>query len=571
MDLTVSDLALAVNKSEEYVRRSIRQNDLSARREGRRLFVAQHEAARWARDSGLSFVLSVPNTELIGEIQFRTARMTVLAWHPKGKPPVNLFTHVRHRRRDSLGPWVGDPDESWFCEIVSINAGDEPGELRIHRLDAPLEHCQRMVNGILTASVLNIDDLEIEYSLDHRERHYWAYRDLRGAHNFAVTSPFDRYSAEVVEFWSFDEELRQHWRELLKSSQTNLESLIKNLNFPLDRRSERVGNLMIAGAEDEIVCNLQKPYPNSLLLKVDRADGSELPLHAYTASVWANHSGDNVVRQEIAVLASQTVVELPSDVDQIGFAIYRNSDGECIDMMDVTLAMGINIAMHMDGGPNITMHDSKRATSNQVSLGSRRSMINVDAAEFGDLRDRTIWRWVLDRKAFELEREARDARNLARFGPGRLEKAIDYFLDLLQRDTYSDEPIYLADPYFLTRGSADSTDRLYLRIFETTMGRPLRIICGRQDGAAWWSNYLPGLIGHATVRGFTKNDAPLFHDRYLITSEREILITNSISGWDRNGVTFAALPYGVYREEAKSLWEMPIGKHTDGTNVFDVK
>ena len=105
MDLTVSDLALAVSKSEEYVRRRIHQNDQSARREGRRLFVAQREAARWARESGLSFVLRIPNPQLIGGPQGRTARMTVLAWHPKGKEPVNLFTHVRHRRRDSLGPW----------------------------------------------------------------------------------------------------------------------------------------------------------------------------------------------------------------------------------------------------------------------------------------------------------------------------------------------------------------------------------------------------------------------------------------------------------------------------------
>ena len=343
MDLTVSDLALAVSKSPEYVRRRIRQSDLSARREGRRLFVTQHEAARWARESGLSFVPRIPNPELIGETQFRTARLTVLAWHPKGKRPVNLFTHLRHRRRDSLGPWVGGPDESWSCEIVSVNAGDEPGELRLHRLDAPVEHCQRMVNGIFAASVLNIDDLEIGYSLNHDGRHYWAYRDLRGAAGFAVTSPFDRYSAEVVEFWSFDEELQKRWQELLKSSQPNLESLIGSLKFPLDRRSERVGNLMIAGAEDEIVCDLWKHRHESILLKVDRVDGSELPFGAYTASVWANHADDNVVRREIAVVANETVIQLPSDVDQIGFAIYRNSDGQCIDLMEVHLVMGVKL------------------------------------------------------------------------------------------------------------------------------------------------------------------------------------------------------------------------------------
>ena len=571
MDLTVSDLALAVSKSEEYVRRRIRQNDLSARREGRRLFVAQREAARWARESGLSFVLRIPNPQLIGGPQGRTARMTVLAWHPKGKEPVNLFTHVRHRRRDSLGPWGGDPDESWSCEIVPVNAGDEPGELRLHRLDAPLEYCQLMVNGILATSVLNIDNLEIKYSLSHGARHYWAYRDLRGGTGFAVHSPFDRYSAEVVELWSFDEELRQRWRELLESPQTNLASLIESLKFPLDRRSERVGNLMIAGAEDEIVCDLRKHQHNSLLLTVDRVDGAELPLGAYTASVWANYSDDNVLRREIAVATNQTVFELSSDVDQIGFAINRNSDGQCIDLMDLPPWTSINIAMHMDAGPSVTMHDSRRLTTNQISLGSHRSMVNVTADEYGDLRDRMIRRWVLDRRAFERESEARRTGNLARFGPGQLEKAIDYFLDLLRRHTYSEEPIYLADPFFMTRGSGSSSDRLYFKIFETTMGRPLRIICGRQNGAAWWSNYPAALIGHVSVRSFTRNDGPFFHDRYLVTSEQEILITNSISGWDSDGVTFAALPYGVYRKEAEALWAFPIGKHSDDTHVCDVK
>ena len=110
---------------------------------------------------------------------------------------------------------------------------------------------------------------------------------------------------------------------------------------------------MIAGAEDEIVCDLQKHGHNSLLLKVARVDGTLLPTDVYTASVWAHHSDDNVVRREIAVVTNETVVELSSDVDQVGFAIYRTFDGQCIDLMDVYLLMGVNIAMHMDAGPNL--------------------------------------------------------------------------------------------------------------------------------------------------------------------------------------------------------------------------
>ena len=216
MDLTVSDLAVAVGRNEEYIRRRIRQNDLSARKEGRRLFITQHEAARWARENGLSFILRIPAPESIREIQCRIARMTVLAWHPEGKAPVNLFTHVRHRRSDSLGPWVGNTDHSWSSEILATGDGDEPGELRLHRLDAPFHDCQRLVDGVLSSGVLNIDELEIRYSLVQGARHYWAYRDLRGSAHAAVLTPFDSHSAEVVEFWSFDEELRKRWQTLLK-------------------------------------------------------------------------------------------------------------------------------------------------------------------------------------------------------------------------------------------------------------------------------------------------------------------------------------------------------------------
>ena len=60
MYLPVSDVALAVSKSQDYVRRRIHQNRLVANREGRRFFVDQFEAARWARESGLPFVLTVP-------------------------------------------------------------------------------------------------------------------------------------------------------------------------------------------------------------------------------------------------------------------------------------------------------------------------------------------------------------------------------------------------------------------------------------------------------------------------------------------------------------------------------
>ena len=56
---------------------------------------------------------------------------------------------------------------------------------------------------------------------------------------------------------------------------------------------------------------------------------------------------------------------------------------------------------------------------------------------------------------------------------------------------------------------------------------------------------------------------PGFHDRYLITPDREILITHSFSGWNADGVTFVTLPYGVYRAEAEQLWAYGCGSYED--------
>ena len=571
MDITVSDLALATNKSEAYIRRRIRQKDLVARREGRRLYVARDEAARWARENGLPFVLTVFQPSPTGNVRDRTARVTVLAWHEKDKPPVNLFTHIRHRRRDSLGPWAEIPDRVWSDEIVAIDDMPGSGELRLYRLDASFEHCQGLIDGILAQGVLEVGGAAIEYSLEHDARRFWAFRDIRGSAGAEVPSPFGQHSAEITESWSFDDDLKRRWQDLVISPPAELQPLLEKLRFPLDRRPERVGNLMIVGAQDEINCDLWLHRENELLLKVEMANGAPLPIGAYTASLWANHAGDYMVWRTIAITANETLIEFSSDVDWLGFAVQRNSDGQCVDLMNVTLCANINIAMNMDAGPTITVHNTRRSTTNRVSLGSWRSMIKVNADDYTDLRDRNIRRLVLGRRAWVREAEARRAGNLARFRPGQLDAAIDYFLNLLRQYTYTNEPVYFADPYFMNRGAGGDTERLYLGMFEATLGRPLRILCEPHVGGAWWSNYPPALISHATVRSFAKPAPSLLHDRYLITSEREIWISHSISGWDSGGVSFFSIPYGVYRAEAEALWSIPVGKHGDGTRVCDVK
>ena len=61
-----------------------------------------------------------------------------------------------------------------------------------------------------------------------------------------------------------------------------------------------------------------------------------------------------------------------------------------------------------------------------------------------------------------------------------------------------------------------------------------------------------------------------FHDRYLITPEREIIITHSFNGWCEDGVTFISLPYGVYRAEAEQLWSMDLESDTERLFVEEI-
>ena len=49
------------------------------------------------------------------------------------------------------------------------------------------------------------------------------------------------------------------------------------------------------------------------------------------ATVWAGHSGDRVIQRSIEISEAETVIGCETDTDLVGFEIYRNSDGQCID------------------------------------------------------------------------------------------------------------------------------------------------------------------------------------------------------------------------------------------------
>ena len=209
MNLTIAELAKAVNQSETYVRQHIHRKHLHTKRRGRNVVVELDEADRWARERGLSFVAPDRITVTAETVKCRTARMTVLIWHAPGAHPRNLFTLVRHRRQDTLGPWAREPDGAWSSD-------DLGHELRLFSFEASLERCQEHVDQILHSGKLEIDGLEIQYVLEPTPRRHWAYRDGRPLADASVRSPFTRHSAEITEYWSFMAEPREHWLTVLE-------------------------------------------------------------------------------------------------------------------------------------------------------------------------------------------------------------------------------------------------------------------------------------------------------------------------------------------------------------------
>ena len=563
MNLSIAELARAVNRSEIYVRQHIHRKHLNARKDGRNVSVAVDEAIRWARERGLSFDLPARASATAGAMNGRTARMTVLAWHAPSAQPRNLFTFIRHRRQDALGPWVNEPDETWSSDDLT----DLTHELKLFFFDAPFERCQALVDRILDSGTLEVDGIEIHYDLESTPRRHWAYRDDRPLSDASLRSPFSRHSAEIIEYWSFTAEPRKCWLEILKSLSTDLSPRLKRLGFPLDRRSDRIGNLMIAGAEDAIACDLVAHHDRTLRFRVDTND---LLPGAYRATVWATHSGDEVLRREIPVTPGQTVVEVASDVDHIGFAIFRTADGQCVDLMEAFLLMEAHVGLGIESGPTLHLHDRLGREIHTVKPAGPISKIEVHSDNDSPKLDKEIRRQYIDRRVYERETAARREGNFVRFQPTQFDQAVQYLIRLLRQDSDRTAPVYLADPYFMSPLKGDKGTRLYLDLFAATTGRPLLILCTQKENGnaePWWSNYPNQITAHVSVRAFRKHDdTPGFHDRYLITRAREILITHSFNGWPKDGVTFIGLPYDIYRAEADRLWNMAIGATT--TDLF---
>ena len=561
MDLTIAELAQAVGKNETYVRQHVHRKHLTTRRDGRNVFVKLDEAARWARERGLPFGIPAGVSTTAGDMKGRAARMIVLTSDEPDARPRNLFTLVRHRRQDALGPWVSDPGECWSSE-------DLGNGLRLLTFDALFERCQALLDQILDSGTLESDGVEVDYALHPTGRRHWAYRDNRPFSDASVRSPFSRHSAEIIEYWSFEAELRDRWLEVLESSKGGVPPRLVRLGFPLDRRVDRVGNLMIAGAEDAIACDLAARHDQTLRFDVEADD---LLPGAYRATVWGGHSGNEVIRREIAVARGQTVIKLASDVDHVGFSICRTVDGQCVDLMEAYLIMEGSGGLEVASSPTLHIQDRRRRLSHKVTPAGSTSMISVrfddDSAEI----DKGIRRLWLERRLHEREADARKEGNVVRFKPDKFGQAAQHVAHLLRRDSHRTEPLYLADPYFLpyldeNTGEASDLVQLYLELFAATTDRSLRILCAQKkqgDARPWWEKYPKPLSNHVSVRAFFKRDPDNpdeskrgFHDRYLITPEHEIIITNSLNGWREHGVTFISHRQGVYRAEADNFWAL---------------
>ena len=567
MDLTIAELAQAVGKSENYVRQHIHRKHLTTRRVGGNVFVTLDQAAQWARKRGLPFGAPARAWAMAGNMKDRAARVTVLAWHEPDARPRNLFTLVRHRRRDALGPWTSEPGERWFNDDLGHG-------LRVHSFDAPLEQCQVLVEQILGSGTLKSDGVEVDYALHPIARRHWAYRDDRPLTDASVRSPFLRHSAEIIEYWSFEAELRKRWLEVLESSSRGLLPRLGRLGFPLDRRVDRVGNLMIAGAEDAIACDLAARHDQTLRFHVDADD---LLPDAYRATVWGSYSGNEVIRREVAVTPGQTVVKLASNVDHVGFSIYRTIDGQCVDLMETFLIMEVIGRLEVASSPTLHIENRRHRFSHKVTPTGSPSMISIHSDDESAEIDKGIRRLWLERRLYEREADARKDGNLIRFRPDEFDQAAQHVVHLLRRDSHRTEPLYLADPHFMPylpekTGANSDLVQLYLELFAATTGRSLRILCAQHkqgDARPWWANYPETLTKHVSVRAVLKRDVHDpgkhkrgFHDRYLITPEREIVMTHSFNGWCKDGVTFISLPFEVYRAEAEELWSMEFESDT---------
>ena len=568
MNLTIPELAHAVGRHQNFVRQHIHRGHLPVQRAGRRVSVTLDEAMRWARSRELPLVLPHAVRSTVTGRTDRVARIAVLAWQEDGAPARNLFTLVRLRARHTLGPWAPETRTTW---------SSEPGQdgLRLFWVDLPADEARAAVDVMVNTGVLPVGKTDVHYALAPVARRHRAYRDERGRREAGMRSPFTKHSARIAEYWSLENQLNDRWYELLEDPPTALNRLLERLRFGLDRYPDRVGNVVVADALDALTCSLSARWDNTLrfctALKVPWPN----LLHA---TIWARHCSDDVLRLEVPVTEGSRVIPVSSDVDEIGFSIYDRSDGQCLDKMACHLIKDVVVNLSFGAGTTLDLRDRGPRKVRHSHASSSNTQIRIDAGKHENGLDASIRQRFLRRRSHEREDTARRERRLARFGPDDFAAATDYFIERLTSYEDPQEPIYIGEPYFMKAGTKSDILDFYLRILSATSSRPLNVLCGFVDEPTrqqWWTS-LPGLMTrHLRVRSFSapnREGRNYFHDRYVITPDREISVTNSFNGWKRSGVTFIQNAFGVYRAEAEYLWALPEayeGKSVSVREIYD--
>lgn len=549
---TVAELAQAVGKTENFVRQHIHRGHLVPQKEGRRIHVTNDEAIRWCQARGLvlSPASGLPVEPLAGD---RVARLTVAAYRNADGSYVNAFTLVRLRGREHLGPWNGTPDGQWRREDVGHG-------FELFSLDSDPGHCEELISAAVNSGRMTLDDRVCQYDLLGSPRSYWAYRDYRGDQDDPIPSPFSAHSAEVREYWARDGDSRLLLTEAVDALPPTWNGFA-SLGFSLLDRADRLGNLAVASAWDRITCKLSAAqHTNSLALDIA---GNFMP-DEYKTTVWAAGSGDAFFHRQLPATSGRTKIALPMTPDRIGVQVLRSSDGQCVDYMDANLIMGFNVRIDASTGPALNLTDPDGNRICEVNPVRSRSRVVVSTDDQAPEVDRIVRTRSLGHRAAKSEAAARRQGTVARYKPNAFADTVAHFARLLSEDTDPSGPVYLADRYFLAKIEGVQGVQLYARMLEATVGREFRVLCTqppKEHPNAWWQTLPTALTSHLVVRSFLTNDPipqPAFHDRYIITPNRETLMTHSLNGWARDGVTFVTLPFAVYRSEAEYLWSIDL-------------
>ena len=548
---TVSELAQAVGKTENFVRQHIHRGHLTPVKDGRKTHITTEEAHRWCRARGLPFT-PPPALQVAPLPQDRTVRIAVATFALPDGDRVNAFTHVRIRRPEHLGPWAPSPDGSWHRE--KLDHGFE-----LFWTDTDPEGCEAFITEVLTHGTILLGALACRYDVLPSPRLHWVYRNHTGDPDAQLTSPFSCHSAEMREYWSRDSDVRRILTDALEALPTNRDRFC-SLGFPLHSRIDRLGNLIVSTASDQITCELSARGRRNLAFNVA---GDPLP-DEYSATVWAAYSGDMVFHQQLPVESGRTTIPLSTPPDRIGFEVHRASDGQCVDRMDAYLIMDVHMRLDASTGTALHLTDQRGDTIHTVDPTRSRSRIVVSANDDASTLDRIVRSRNLGYRAAEAEAAARRQGTLARFQPAEFPQAVAHFVHLVDDDSDQATAVYLADRYFLSEVDGKDGIRLYTDLLSAAAGRELRVLCTQpptKHPLPWWKKLPRDLTRNLVVRSFLTHDAkprPAFHDRYMVTAKRETLLSHSLNGWPHDGVTFVTLPFDVYRAEAAYLWSIDV-------------